>query len=86
MVPQYQPSQERASLDEESGANNLNSTSKAQPHILVSILLDDDDNTQDEMLLFIPMHVKIEGKGPHSNQCCVILAAYLSLHGFRVLF
>jgi hypothetical protein len=86
MVLQYQPSQERVSLDEKSRANNLNSTSKALPHILVSILLDDDDDTQDETLLFTPTRVKIEGKGPHSNQSCVILAAYMSLHGFRVLF
>jgi hypothetical protein len=86
MVLQYQPSQERASLDEKSGANNLNSTSKALPHILVPISLDDDDDTQDETLLFTPTCVKIEGKGPHSNQSCVILVAYLSLHGFKVLF
>jgi hypothetical protein len=79
MVPQYQPSQERASLDEESGANNLNSTSKAQPHILVSILLDDDDNTQDEMLLFIPMHVKIEVQG--SLLMCIVMDHGVEVHG-----
>ena len=77
MVPQYQPLQERASLDKKWGTNNLNSTSNTLPHIFVPILLDDDDDTQDKTLLYIPKRIKIEGKGPHSTQS-VILVAYLS--------